>query len=292
MNERNEGRQVALVTGHDGFIGSALLRTLPDLGWRAVGLVDAWGASVDLRDAAAVADTVARVSPDIVFHMGGVSGPMQFSEDATTVLRVNIEGTQILLEAAAAAGSVRRVILAGSVAGYATGGPSGPEPDSIYGLTKRVAELQAHLWARRTGHEATVLRIGSVYGVGRRSVNPMHQMVEQAVRTRRIKVVPHLMEPCIDIDSCAKLVARLANVTKLRPRYDVVADRPRAEEVASIISELTGARVELCHEPPVATPEFPEGFDPAPLLRDTEMPAVLSLREGLKALTDAAVPVA
>ncbi|WP_108259840.1 NAD-dependent epimerase/dehydratase family protein [Mangrovicoccus ximenensis] len=287
MTGRTERRPVALVTGHDGFIGAALMAALPGLGWQPQGLTEPDGAPVDLRDAQAVTGAVLRIDPEMIFHMGGVSGPMQFVQDARTVLRVNIEGTQTLLEAARRT-RVRRIVLAGSVAGYATPGPSGPEPDNVYGITKRVAELQAHLWARQTGREATVLRIGSVYGPGRLSANPMHEMVSQAQRSGRIRVAPHLMEPCIDIRSCAALIARLANVPVLRPRYDVVADRPAAEQVASIIAELTGAQVEICPGPGPGAPAFPEAFDAAPLVQDTEMSAVLSLRDGLKALTDAA----
>lgn len=291
MSTPTDTGPVALVTGHEGFIGSALMKTLPGLGWQPHGLTDAAGIPVDLRDAEAVAEAVARIDPEMIFHMGGVSGPMQFSQEARTVLRVNIEGSQALLDAARA-GRARRIVVAGSVAGYATTGPSGPEPDSVYGLTKRVAELQTHLWARQSGREATVLRIGSVYGPGRRSINPMHQMVAEAHETGTVTVTPHRMEPCIDIRSCADLVARLANAASLRPRYDVVADCPRAEEVAAIIAELTGARVVLQPDGAFATPEFPEPFDAAPLLQDTETPTVLSLRDGLKMLTDALAPAA
>ncbi|WP_226562599.1 NAD-dependent epimerase/dehydratase family protein [Salipiger thiooxidans] len=286
MSDRHDSQRVALVTGQSGFIGGALMRTLGQLGWQVSGLTDAAGGAVDLRDGLEVATCVARVAPQVIFHMGGISGPMQFADDATTVLRVNIEGTQSLLDAAAA-GPTRRVILAGSVAGYATPGPSGPEPDSVYGLTKRMAELQAHLWARQTGREATALRIGSVYGAGRASENPMHQMVRQAHAEGRITVVPHRMEPCIDIDSCVALIAGLAEVPRLDWRYDVVADRPKAEEVAALIAGFTGAQIETVQGVPAPVPSFPEPFDPAPLLRDTGVAELLPLRDGVKALVEA-----
>ncbi|MDF0602104.1 NAD(P)-dependent oxidoreductase [Psychromarinibacter sp. C21-152] len=293
MSKDTDGRPVALVTGHTGFIGRALLQELPRLGWHARGLTDAQGAAIDLRDADTVAEAVDWLRPDAILHMGGVSGPMQYAGESAAVLRVNIEGTQGLLDAAARVGT-RRVIVAGSVAGYATRGPSGPEPDSIYGLTKRVAELQAHLWARQTGGAATVLRIGSVYGPGRRSANPMHQMVEEALRDGRIRVAPHVMEPCIEISTCAALTARLVRVEGLRPRYDVVTDRPRSEEVADIVAELTGATVQCLSggDDGAGRPEFPERFDAAPLFEDTGVTSAVSLRTGLRRLVDAFTPAA
>lgn len=289
MTATDRTRPVALVTGHNGFIGRALMRTLLEAGWHSEGLTDPAGTPVDLRDAQAVAASVVRTNPTIIYHLGGVSGPMQFTEDAATVLRVNIEGTQNVLDAAADAG-IGRVVIAGSVAGYATAGPSGPEPASTYGLTKRVAELQANLWARQTGGEVTVLRIGSVYGPGRVSANPMREMVEQARREGHISVAPHRMEPCIEIRSCAALIAGLAGIASWRPRYDVVTDRPFAEDVAALIAGMTGAQVKRLDARPLPPHDFPENFDVGPLLADTGLTSVVSLRDGLRTLVDALVP--
>ncbi|WP_185856324.1 NAD-dependent epimerase/dehydratase family protein [Vreelandella populi] len=277
---------ICLVTGHTGFIGHNLMEELQRLGFKAVGLESMRGEAIDLCDASMVTEAVDRIRPDIIFHLGGVSGPMQFENEPSTVVRVNIEGTQTLLSAAQRFGT-RRVICAGSVAGYATAGSFGPEPDSIYGLTKRVAEFQTSLWARQTGREATVLRIGSVYGLGRASDNPIHQMVQEALLKRVITYAPHVMEPCIEIRTCVALIAALAQVKTLRPRYDVVTDRPQAGDVAAIIAKLTGARLFSDTVPNIEAGNFPYEFDPEPLFQDTAQGHAVTLREGIESLVTA-----
>lgn len=285
MSAIPDDRPVALVTGHQGFIGRALYPELSDLGWQVSGLTDDNGLAVDLRDAEAVRAAIIRLRPQVILHLGGVSGPMQLAGDSASILRINVEGTQTVLDSAAL-NDVPRVMLAGSVAGYAVCGPDGPEPESLYGLTKRVVEHQARLWTRSTGGSATILRIGSVYGPGRTSVNPMHDMVEMALTEGVIRVAPHRMEPCIEIRSCARLIASLTRVPAWRMRYDLVTDRPHSVEVATLIAEMTGAAVQV-QEEDRAYPTFPEDFDPAPLMSDTKQNSLTSLKEGLAGVIDA-----
>ncbi|WP_254691990.1 NAD-dependent epimerase/dehydratase family protein [Shinella daejeonensis] len=266
MGKPRSGRR-CLVTGHTGYIGRALVRALEEGGHNVEGLAEADGTFVDLLDHQAVARVVERVRPHTLFHMGGVSGPMCHADDPVQVLMVNVVGSEALLNAAAKYG-VSRIVTAGSVAGYARPGPFGPEPDNVYGLTKRVLELQTRLWARRTGREATCVRIGSVYGVGRQTENPIHKMVSDALRTNEIRYESYRMEPCIEIGTCVSLIAALADVEHLRPRYDAVTERPCSSEVAGIVAKLTGAK----HSPHMAEngvhPEFPEDFDSSALSTD------------------------
>jgi uronate dehydrogenase len=84
------------------------------------------------------------------------------------VLRVNVEGTRTVLEAAHEAG-VRRMVLASSVhaAGFypRSNGPAVrpgvPRPDSYYGWTKAAVEALGSLFADRFGMTVFALRIGA-----------------------------------------------------------------------------------------------------------------------------------
>lgn len=266
MEEARKGRR-CLVTGHTGYIGRALVRALEEGGHHVEGLAEEDGGFVDLLDHGAVARAVERIRPHTLFHMGGVSGPMCHADDPVHVLMVNVVGSEALLNAAEAFG-VARVVTAGSVAGYARPGPLGPEPDNIYGLTKRVLELQTRLWARRTGREATCVRIGSVYGPGRQTESPIHKMVSDALRDDEIRYESYPMEPCIEIATCAGLIAALADVPHLQPRYDAVSERPHSDKVAEIVARLTGARLAPQEAEDGVHPEFPEHFDAAMLTAD------------------------
>lgn len=173
-----ERRAVVAITGAAGLIGGVLVERL--------------GASFDLRllDRAPVAGRpAARVElgdpaslerafrgADAVVHLAAVS-----SVAATwpEVLDANIVGTYNVLEAARAA-DVPRVILASSnhvvgryepdlvsAAGRAEGRPlldhlAPPRPDSLYGVSKGVAELLGRLYAEVHGLRVVCLRIGTV----------------------------------------------------------------------------------------------------------------------------------
>jgi nucleoside-diphosphate-sugar epimerase len=166
-------RRIA-ITGAGGFIGGALARRLVGDGMAVVGVdadrgaaaaLEALGAEfrhADVTNAAAVFGAVAGV--DAVVHAAarvGEHGTMaQF-------VAVNVRGTRNVLDAAAAMG-VGRVVVLGSVAGWGyernadiASEDAPPHPTGLpYADTKGAAETLA----LRRG--ATVIRPGDVYGPG------------------------------------------------------------------------------------------------------------------------------
>ena len=110
-----KGRTV-LLTGHTGFKGGWLAIWLQMLGARVYGLAlepvaapSLWQAArldtqvdgdfVDLRDQAAVADTVKRVDPDVVFHLAAQPLVRASYRDPVETYATNVMGTVHLLEA-------------------------------------------------------------------------------------------------------------------------------------------------------------------------------------------------
>lgn len=103
---------------------------------------------------------------DAVVHLAGIPSESPWSE----AVRVNVDGTQAVLEAAVAAG-VERVVLASSnhAAGFwarpADGGvlpdTVAPRPDTYYGWTKAAIESLGRLYHDRFGLTVVNLRIGA-----------------------------------------------------------------------------------------------------------------------------------
>ncbi len=175
-----------LVTGGAGFIGSNLVDALVERGDdvtivddlstgkrdnldRALGQ-DADLVELDIRDAAAVAEAVERVSPEVIFHLAAQIDVRKSVADPALDSRVNVEGTINVLSAASAAG-VRRVVntsTGGAIYGEGQIIPA-PEdhpvaPEAPYGLSKFCAENYCALFTRLKGLSTVSLRYGNVYG--------------------------------------------------------------------------------------------------------------------------------
>ncbi|MGC1851907.1 MAG: NAD-dependent epimerase/dehydratase family protein, partial [Solirubrobacterales bacterium] len=178
----------ALVTGGAGFIGSNLVDALLARG-DAVTVVDdlstgrrenldgalaagAELAELDIREAAALAEVVARAQPEIVFHLAAQIDVRRSLEDPAFDAAINIGGTANLLEAMRMAGSPRIVFVSTGGAIYGEGegqrlplDESTPiAPLSAYGQSKFAAEGYLALYERLYGLSGVSLRLGNVYG--------------------------------------------------------------------------------------------------------------------------------
>lgn len=173
----------ALVTGGAGFIGSYVVRELLQRGIEVTVLDNlSTGRQANLPPEVrlVVADIcdedAARESTkdcDIVFHLAArvaVRSSFEFAfEDAQT----NVAGTANVLRAAALSGSIKKFILASSMAVYADShnrrliNENHPtRPASPYGVSKLAAENLTHLMCAEAGIKSTVLRLFNTYGIG------------------------------------------------------------------------------------------------------------------------------
>ena len=106
----------ALVTGATGFVGPHLLAHLRESGDEAVVPGDASGA-FDITNRARVLEVFDEHRPEAVYHLAAWSDVGASWIDPTTCLRVNVEGTANVLDAARACG-VHRVLVIGSSEEY------------------------------------------------------------------------------------------------------------------------------------------------------------------------------
>jgi UDP-glucose 4-epimerase len=178
----------ALVSGGAGFIGSNLVDALLARG-DAVTVVDdlstgrrsnldgalaagAELAELDIREAAALAELLGRVEPEIVFHLAAQIDVRRSLADPAFDAAINVGGTANLLEAMRGAGCSRIVFVSTGGAIYGEGaGKALPldegapiEPFSAYGQSKFAAEGYLALYERLYGICGVSLRLGNVYG--------------------------------------------------------------------------------------------------------------------------------
>ncbi len=178
-----------LVTGVAGFIGSALLERLLDLGQTVVGLDNFANGhqrnlddvlaihpdarlgfrmiTGDIRDVATCREAVAEV--DVVLHQAAIGSVPRSIKDPVPYHDTNVTGFTNLILAARDAG-IRRFVYASSSSVYGDH-PGLPKvedaigkPLSPYAATKRMNELYAQVFADCYGLEPVGLRYFNVFG--------------------------------------------------------------------------------------------------------------------------------
>lgn len=126
----------------------------------------------DVTDAAQVRAALAGAEPDLLIHTAALTPDAKMERAAAAkIIAVNLTGTSNVLDAATALG-VRRVFYLSSAAVY--GGDPRPgetlpedaelRPNSLYGITKEASEKLVRLVAAREGLDATILRLGPLFG--------------------------------------------------------------------------------------------------------------------------------
>lgn len=196
------------VTGGTGCIGSATVHQLLELGAGKVTVASRSGGTgslslwlqelddprlefvtMDLGDRDAIQQTIEQAQPTAVIHLGALQSP-DCQSDPERGMQINVGGTLHVLDAAAAAGSVRRVVFASSAAVYGLRdrypGTTVTEaaelaPPNLYGVWKVAGEQLAMQFAERTGIATVSLRLNTTYGPGRD--RGMTAAVTHAMRT-------------------------------------------------------------------------------------------------------------
>ena len=170
--------QVA-VTGGGGFIGSHVVDRLVRAGHevRVIDVRPRWRnpaaeyLTVDLFDEAGLRAALAGCTA--VFHLAGAANVNEVAADPVWAVRLNVEGTARVLDAARQSGC-GRVLLASTVWVYGATGATGELAEDfpvdlrraghVYVSTKLAAELLMHSYREMYGQDFTILRYGIPYG--------------------------------------------------------------------------------------------------------------------------------
>jgi len=172
-----------IVTGGAGFIGSALVRGLLNLGDGSVEVIDNLSTGhrknldevssrltfhhADIRDFASIAPIIA--GADTVFHIAAIPSVPKSIIDPVPSHEANIDGTFNVLRACVE-GKVRKVVYAASSSAYGDTlvlpkvETMAPNPKSPYAAQKLMGEYYCGCFTSCFGLDTTALRFFNVYG--------------------------------------------------------------------------------------------------------------------------------
>ena len=146
-----------LITGHRGFIGSNLCKTLSNYNIIGVDLKD----DNNLLDPNFINDIFSNYHIDAVIHLAAIAGVGYSIEHSQEVLTNNIIGFDILAKAAIKH-NAKHFIYASSSSVYGDDGTQ----KSPYAVSKATNELQAAMYSNLSNTKFTGLRFFTVYGEG------------------------------------------------------------------------------------------------------------------------------
>ncbi len=250
------------LTGGSGFIGGALASRLLDRGEEVVALarseeaaakVQRRGARVargDVLDEDSLADGMAGCA--LAYHVAGVN--THCPGDPAMLLRVNVQGAEAAVRAAARA-RVQRLVLTSSAASVGEpAGTIGREDTrhrgsylSVYDRSKHHGEQAAFRMARSLGVEVVAVNPSSVQGPGRSAGNGK---IIVAYLNGRLRVFVDTYISVVDIDDTVEGHLLAAARGRSGERYLLNGATITSREALEIISELSGIRDRVHMLPP------------------------------------------
>jgi dTDP-4-dehydrorhamnose reductase len=173
-----------IITGAGGLVGRAMISECAGRGDEVVALEHH---ALDIGDAAAVKETIAAQTPDVVINCAAWTDVDGCESDRERAFRDNALGPEFLALACRSSGALlitlsTDYVFAGTKAGFYTQRDQ-PSPRSVYAASKLEGERRAQtVWSR-----TMVVRSGYIFGTG--GANFLSTFVESARAGRQLKVI-------------------------------------------------------------------------------------------------------
>lgn len=189
MDKKLWKNKKVLITGHEGFLGSWLTKTLIEAGAKVTGIdiVKKRSLSVlnddnlrkklnsivgNIANMSLLEKTFKKCQPEYVFHLAAEAIVARANKDPITTFKSNIEGTWNLLEIARNNKKIKAIVMASSdkaygehkILPYTEEAPL--QANHPYDVSKSCADLIAATYANTYSVPVAITRCGNIYGPG------------------------------------------------------------------------------------------------------------------------------
>ncbi len=297
-----------LVTGGCGFVGAALVRRLLAESCEVVVVDDLSRGSranfgpdqdrvrvIEQDVTSSLSRIFASFQPEAVLHLAALHFIPDCDADPARCLRVNVDGTRSVLEAAAGLRGPVSLVVASSAAVYApSDGPHHEQqnllgPIDVYGQSKRWTEELAAGFAARTGTGVGIARLFNVFGPGETNAHFIPSLISQMKAGESVRLGNlSSKRDYVFVDDVADALLRLARYAANGQSATVNIGSGRAysgNEVVEALTELAADGVA-----PITDPSRLRPVDRPVLLADPTLAQKLldwapwtSLVDGLRA---------
>lgn len=291
----------ALVTGANGFVGSALVRELATNDIEVIAL-DREGCSnnifasdkvtfipFDLNDISAVTEKIAKLKPEVYFHLAWLGMNGDTRGDISIQLK-NAEWTVEALRQAKAIGS-KRFVGAGSIMEYETAAAvykQGNRPGNgfVYGTAKMAAHSFCMIEAARLDIELVWAEITNAYGVGERSSRLINSTLRKIIADEPLEFTAGTQNyDFVYIDDVARAFRLIGGNGKPFKHYLIGSSeaRPLREYLLDIRSYVAPGKEFKFGNVPFTGVSLPlETFDCSLTESDTGFKAEIPFSEGIR----------
>jgi UDP-glucose 4-epimerase len=297
-----------LVTGGCGFVGAALVRRLLAESYEVVVVDDLSRGShanfgpdqdrvrvIEQDVTSSLSRIFASFQPEAVFHLAALHFIPDCDADPARCLRVNVDGTRSVLDAAVGLRGPVSLVVASSAAVYApSDGPHQEQQDllgpvDVYGQSKRWTEELAAGFAARTGTGVGIARLFNVFGPGETNAHFIPSLISQLKAGESVRLGNLFSKrDYVFVDDVADALLRLARYAASGQSATVNIGSGRAysgNEVVEALAELAADGVT-----PITDPSRLRPVDRPVLLADPTLAQKLldwaprtSLVDGLRA---------
>ncbi|WP_158770900.1 GDP-mannose 4,6-dehydratase [Paraglaciecola sp. L1A13] len=253
----SHSKPTALITGIDGFTGQYLKKTLENQGICVFGTTHSRcniknSYVMDITDSLAVSKVINLVKPDYIIHLAAIS--FVAHSDPTEFYRVNVVGTECLLQSIIDSGlSLRKVIISSSANVYGNSSAEqiseniSPEPVNHYACSKMAMEkITANYFNRLP---IIITRPFNYTGVGQAE----HFLVPKIVahfKNGKKKIELGNTDVYRDFSSVEFVVQAYASLLNSDVKSEIInvcsGHSYSLQEIIETLEELAGYKIEIC----------------------------------------------